>query len=898
MEGVLPALPWTVARAGLKVPYRATPTFQPAGTSFYDFPRENGFPSIDNANNLGGNTVDSLTSFLQSWLFFELLSAFLERPINQRDFVANGFIEIDQKSVHNHFIVWKAELSKSSYARRRQAQKDIEELIKIALWKSDIFEEAADRFESRGEDFDNVALSVKLLISLLHSISEDTFSAIGPRLSGPWAPWVSTLASRIVHWNIWPYHWFGLSREFLSDHLAAMGEEDARRHLHSQPNRFRPFPSGSSRGGCAAERLYRLFVSNGWCPYRALQLCQSYDYLVLNSLASLKRNPASVEDHGQCVKLQRCCAHNLIVDSHKEYPFQHDAEEACDCEFVQVPREEITEIIQSGGIPLISVSLENDLDLQVVQCTPYMTYTAISHVWSDGLGNPQSNALPRCQLLRLRKMISQTYYPEYSPFYDDSTVWSRARSARHWALWRATRSSKPYSKIEKKRVYFWMDTLCIPVPVKSQPAKENKALKFRAMKHITPIFAGAFSTLVLDKGLQAVSVPDPSQVSGDEFAAIVFSSKWMQRGWTLEEGSLSSACVFQTMGKLYEISGSLNRIPKAEVDHSPLERASINARRLMPLLLNRALLDEKKKLSNDPFSWRASRLTKLLRIPQFVWTWNSLLERSTTESNDGPIILANLLDFNIFSLKLVPSSEERLKLLIQNCDELPLSLLYNTGPRMSIRGHPELGWIPRSIAGDHLIVGAALRRTKSKGTDSQVKFFIDRSETNSESLLFLGTLPGQRIPYDDKVFAVQAQTSRDSNVKQEYIVEIQRPPIEGPDDETNRRIACQTYGQFQGMCVVIDLACGTRSRRGFAGKGVRFYVDSYKEKGMILKYDAPLTAWTPDQWQHRYKRIRAAIPPFDTFDTEHVGRAQRLLLKYGTIRTFSNPKTSSPVCIS
>jgi len=44
-----------------------------------------------------------------------------------------------------------------------------------------------------------------------------------------------------------------------------------------------------------------------------------------------------------------------------------------------VPREEITEIIKSGNIPLISISLENALDLQVVRCTPYSTPTAISY---------------------------------------------------------------------------------------------------------------------------------------------------------------------------------------------------------------------------------------------------------------------------------------------------------------------------------------------------------------------------------------------------------------------------------------------------------------------------------------------------------------------------------------
>lgn len=893
MEGILLPLPWSVARASLRVPYLA---HQPRGRSFDYFPQHNKFHWTDDAVDLfhSCETTDSLTAFLQCSLFFGLLSAFLERDIDRDDFVDEGFINSGKEPVHEYFQEWRMRLSRLPYLQKKRTQQKIRALINFASLNSDIVEEeAADYFED-DESFDRVALSVKLLISLLSAISDDTFSTISPRSSGPWAPWVSALASRIMHRNTRRFLGFRVSPEFLGENLAAMRNEDARRHLHSQPNQFRPFPPGVGRGGRAAERLYRLFVDNGWCPYRALQLCRSYDYLILNSLASLIRNPASVEDHGQCVELQRCCAHNLIVDRPDEYPFQHDVEETHNCEFFHVPREKITEIIQSGGIPLISMSLENDRDVQVVECTPYMTYTAISHVWSDGLGNPQSNALPRCQLLRLRKMIFETYFFQYSPFYDNSTISSLVRSAGSWAFWKATRSSKPYFKIDKKRVYFWMDTLCIPVPIESQPAEENRDLRFRAMKHITPIFAGAFSTLVLDKGLQAVSVPDPSQVSADEFAAIVLSSKWMQRGWTLEEGSLSSTCVFQMMGKPYDVSGSLKHLlPRVEVHHSPLERASINARRLMPLLLNRALLDERKMLSNIPRASRASRLTKLLRIPQFVSTWNSLLERSTTKPHDGPIILANLLDFNIFNLKIVPR-EERLKLLIQNCDELPLSLLYNTGPRMSIQGHPELGWIPRSVEGDHLVVGAALRRTNSRGTDGQVKFFICRSDCNPESILVLGTLPGQRIPYDVEVFAVQAQTEQDGNIEQKYIIEIQRPPIERPDDEAFLRVARQIYGQSQGTCIVIDLTCGTRSRRGFAGRGVRFYVDSYEGRGAILKYDAPLIAWTPDQWQHRCNGLQTVIP---CFDTEHVGCSQQLLLKYGMIRTFPNPKSSSCIRI-
>jgi hypothetical protein len=740
------------------------------------------------------------------------------------------------------------------------------------MWKSDIFEEAADRFKTRYEDFDNVALSVKLLISLLQSISDDTFSAMGSRLYGyyldSWMPnVVETLRPYISEFFRGPYL-------YDDQPLRKMGKEEVRRYLASQPKMFVPLPPGDGCGGRAAQRLLRLFEENGWCPYRAHQLCRSYDYLIVNRLASLKRDEESRENHGQCMQLKKCSAHDLTVDSPSLYPFRHVDESRVDCDLVGIPEEEIASIIRSGGIPLISMGLdENDLDLKVVRCTPYIKYTAISHVWSDGLGNPISNALPLCQLLRLRQMIFETYFSKYSPFHDDRTASSRYNSRVRWQKRELLRPGKPYVATCQKRVYFWMDTLCIPISRGSQAAGDDD-LKLRAIKHITPIFAGAFNTLVLDRGLEDTKVPVASQLSGDELATLVLSSKWMQRGWTLEEGSLAQTCVFQLNGKPYEMSDSLmNLLPQVEWHHSPLERAFINTRRLMPQLLTRALSDEKRQLTTDARHSRTVRLTKMLRVPQFVQTWNSLLERSTTKRLDGPIIFANLLDFNVYSLKPVPV-DERLKLLIQNCDELPISILYNTGPRISIRGHPELGWIPKDVSGDHLIVGAVLRRINPKRREDHVKFEIDRSDSNQESTVILRTVRGKHIPYDIRVFAVS------TNNGQEYYIEIQRPAKQGPDDEGIQRAAREIYNKSKGTCIVIDLACGTSSRRGFAGRGARFYINSCEGREMTLKFDGALIAWTTEQWQHRCNGPQPAI---HFYYTRHIALRQRLLLNYGTL---------------
>ncbi|KAI9768049.1 MAG: hypothetical protein M1839_004209 [Geoglossum umbratile] len=437
MEGVLPALPWVVATARLKAPYLAPPVYQRPDTSFYDFPQRNGFLRTDDAAGLvwSCETIGSLASLLQSWLFFELLSAFLERPINRSDFETHGFVDINQKLVHNHFRDWKARLSRRSQRGKQRTRKSIEKIINFASRKSDVFEEAADLLGSGNEDFDRVALSIKLLISLLNSVSDDTFSAIGSRLSACWA-WIPFVPGT----NLYPGDKF----------LSQMSKGEARRYLYRQPKWHLPLPPGDEYGGRAAKRLLRLFVENGWCPYRARQLCRSYDYLMLDSLAGLKCQRAPTEDHKQCMQIGRCCAHDLIVNLASVYPFQHTTEGEHDCEFIHVPKEEITNIIKPGGIPLISMSLKDGLDIKVVRCTPYITYTAISHVWSDGLGNPESNALPRCQLSRLRDVIHQTYFPQFSPFCDDRTTWSRSVAQANWESWGSTRPGKPIFTLDQK----------------------------------------------------------------------------------------------------------------------------------------------------------------------------------------------------------------------------------------------------------------------------------------------------------------------------------------------------------------------------------------------------------------------------------------------------------------
>ncbi len=80
-----------------------------------------------------------------------------------------------------------------------------------------------------------------------------------------------------------------------------------------------------------------------------------------------------------------------------------------------------------------------------------------------------------------------------------------------------------------------------------------------------------------------------------------------------------------------------------------------------------------------------------------------------------------------------------------------------------------------------------------------------------------------------------------------------------------------------GKCIIIDLALGTSRKSGLSGRGVSFDIVSRGQSQMTLRYEAPLTAWTAEQWAY------AARGPHPTcsFAVEHVPHRQKLIMNYG-----------------
>jgi hypothetical protein len=142
--------------------------------------------------------------------------------------------------------------------------------------------------------------------------------------------------------------------------------------------------------------------------------------------------------------------------------------------------------------PIIRSTVDHrGLRIEIVPSDQVEEYTAISHVWAGGLGNFRSHKHFSCQLFRLHRLTSKS---------------SRLLSTS----------------------YYWLDTFCIPI--------HDATYKSKAMAQMAGIYARANRVLVVDPLLQWI---DAKGLSSRDLAALIFSSPWTTRSWTLPEGALA-----------------------------------------------------------------------------------------------------------------------------------------------------------------------------------------------------------------------------------------------------------------------------------------------------------------------------------------------------------------------
>lgn len=469
-------------------------------TAAYDF---NGFETY--ASRLGFNfddTSDAIrsgeqwTTMMQTWLYFGLISECTGLVVDVDDFKAkpgppSNITYVDGNALFEYLDRWifslrmLAEISERWQDSLSHATKVLRFATEASTWFDNMPSMHAAQYAA-------VAISVKALIFTMIQIHDNFLQP------------AETIGSNLRALRPWSL-------------------------LH---DRMIPYP---------ARYLHSLMRESGWCPSLIRRICKRHSYA--NALFLLQSQPPQDPTcHARCT-LRGCTALNVDVST---YQTQH-IDKDCNCTFVAVDTTVITNIIESGNIPLISTTIKNETEVRIStgytendqpwrlkdsldQFTfgirgPLRSFVVISHVWADGLGNPKANSLPLCQFKRITDRVKRGGGRDHG-----LTV------------------SPPW---------FWMDTFCIPV------GQDRAETRLKAIDQMAMVYASAAYVLVLDNALAVRQMPilgdvlwDKAPIRGVKFLEVValrepskylaasqmltqiLCSNWAGRSWTLQEAVL------------------------------------------------------------------------------------------------------------------------------------------------------------------------------------------------------------------------------------------------------------------------------------------------------------------------------------------------------------------------
>ena len=223
----------------------------------------------------------------------------------------------------------------------------------------------------------------------------------------------------------------------------------------------------------------------GWCPSEIEKTLETtFNIQALYFFSSMSNKP-SIGQHATCSR-QRCLANQIDV---KNYKTQHVC--GTHCRDLIIDAVKLDEIVKGGSLPLLQICQEGSLDTltaSVERSNSQSSYVAISHVWADGLGNPDANALPICQVQRLSALVQ---------------------------------------KVLPGDTFLWCDTLCCPT---GPPDAKD-----RSLEQMKIVYEQASAVLVLDASLQCY---DGKALCLEEVCFRILSCGRMRRFWTLQEGAL------------------------------------------------------------------------------------------------------------------------------------------------------------------------------------------------------------------------------------------------------------------------------------------------------------------------------------------------------------------------
>lgn len=287
-------------------------------------------------------------------------------------------------------------------------------------------------------------------------------------------------------------------------------------------------------------------LESGWCPSHLRRLRNLRPAAVY--YASLLNPPDLDTNHKNCTDA-KCTIPGILNPKH--------VKPDCTCDLVAADQKLMCDILKDSSFPLIRMEEGGPGEppaLKVIRYKPFVRYIAISHVWSDGLGNPKNNSLPACQLLRLTRILDEAYMSRTS-----KTMHDEMGETFKQVIMQATSALTQ----DVAKMYFWCDTICCPT--------NDKSAHVLSLSIMPETYSKAEKVIVLDSYLQSYPpLVTDGKGSEDRISAQsemlervmrIKCSRWTQRLWTLQEGALARELWFQFADGLFDMDSLVANVP-------------------------------------------------------------------------------------------------------------------------------------------------------------------------------------------------------------------------------------------------------------------------------------------------------------------------------------------------
>ncbi|EPS37778.1 hypothetical protein H072_8462 [Dactylellina haptotyla CBS 200.50] len=572
-------------------------TYDYDGGDFATYPERKGFDKYQLlVGNFGEHPKDKTVAFLQSWLFFGLFSDVRKQKLSISEVTTtnpDGQLIIDSNKIPPLIEKWIHSISARHTDRPEailsEAQAVIEYLCPpLVAWQT--------KYGAKGKT--------------PREIAETITSPVPPAIA-------------------------------CSIALLAVGLETALTQQFPMQPYVRFSRPASDVYGIPSLVIQR-FLAAGWCISDVARLSRTYSTPTLYFASSFRRELPSPDFHEHCDLF--ACSASQVDDT--TYVTKH-VDGTCGCDHMFSALDDVRGILDGGFIPATIVQGDIAAGGKAwLEAVPFekCKAVALSHVWSDGLGNVSANSIPECQVRRLKGLVDKLY--------------GEPEKGSLSKLFKRNKQSKP--------VGMWLDTLCIPLE------KEYRKL---AIKRMVDTYAKSDKVLMIDAEFTQISMAD---IPPRELLVRISGSNWMRRMWTLQEAALNvenlyvqfADGVFEYHKQAVSLSRAWER-RKWAYEALDIDIGSHNN--------EFATLHEAG--SKSVWDWRAGYEGVGLALSGFAG-------RNTTKQGDLYLCLAGMMGLDVGEIHNTPDNERTGKMLSM-VERYPKSIIFSTGPKLDV---PRYGW--------------------------------------------------------------------------------------------------------------------------------------------------------------------------------------------------------------